>query len=109
MLDAMRHALIASFSKEATTKGYDKGLSIEEVFYLATMGGAKVMGLNQKVGSFEIGKEFDAVMVDVTDAIGGVNAPLEEDDSVRRIFDKFIMTGDDRNIVGVFVRGKSVR
>lgn len=108
MLDAMRHALIASFAREAATGGKDKGLSIEEVFYMATLGGATVMGLGDKTGSFMVGKDFDVVVVDVTDRMGGVNAPMEEGDSDRTMFDKFIMTGDDRNIVKVFVKGKVV-
>lgn len=108
ILDAMRHALIASFAKEAATNGSDKGLLIEEVFYLSTMGGARVMGLEDQIGSFEVGKQFDAVVVDVSSGRGGVNAPLEDEDSTRRMFDKFIMTGDDRNVAEVFVRGRRV-
>lgn len=108
ILDAMRHALIASFSREAQTRGADRGLSLDEVFYLGTMGGAKVMGVGDEVGSFEVGKQFDAVVVDMDSSRRGVNAPVEEEDSTRRVFDKFLMTGDDRNIVEVYIRGRKV-
>lgn len=107
ILDSMRHALIASFSREAADAD-EKGLSLEEVFYMATLGGAQVVGFGDEVGKFEVGRQFDAVVVDLRDARGGVNAPLQEHDSTRTMFDKFIMTGDDRNIVDVFVRGKKV-
>ncbi|KAK7422542.1 hypothetical protein QQX98_001564 [Neonectria punicea] len=106
ILDSMRHALIASFSREAASAGREKGLTLEEVFYLATMGGARVMGMDDRIGSFGVGKEFDAVVVDMNTATGGVNAPVEEEDEIRRVFDKFLMTGDDRNMVQVFVRGQ---
>ncbi|KAF7561509.1 hypothetical protein G7046_g2630 [Stylonectria norvegica] len=108
ILDAMRHALIASFAREATTSGKDKGLTIEEVFYLSTMGGARVLGLGDEIGSFEVGKQFDAVVVDLDVKRKGVNAPIEDEDSTKNMFHKFIMTGDDRNIARVFVKGRSV-
>ena len=38
-------------------------LSVEEVLYLATVGGAKCLGLESKIGTFEVGKEFDAQMI----------------------------------------------
>ncbi|KAF4462279.1 guanine deaminase [Fusarium albosuccineum] len=108
ILDSMRHALIASFAKEAETKGADRGLSLEEVFYLATMGGANVMGLGDEIGNFEVGKQFDAMVVDMDSSRRGVNAPIEEENSARTVFDKFLMTGDDRNIIQVYVKGRKV-
>ena len=38
--------------------------SHEQVFYLATQGGAEVLGLGAQVGNFEPGKYFDALIVD---------------------------------------------
>lgn len=116
MLDAMRHALIASFARDALCKkennehdgGNGDGLSIDEVFYMATLGGARVVGREEEIGSFGVGKKFDAVVVDMREERNGVNTPLEEGDSVRIMFDKFVMTGDDRNIVEVYVDGRRV-
>lgn len=109
MLNAMRHALVASFSREALyPHGEGSGLSLDEVVYMATLGGAKVTGLEDKIGNFEVGKQFDGLIVDMRDERGGVNAPIEDADSARTVLDKFIMTGDDRNLSHVFVRGKSV-
>ncbi|KAI7597045.1 Metallo-dependent hydrolase, partial [Hortaea werneckii] len=101
MLDAIRQALIASYSREASSKGKEPKLSIEEVFYLATQGGADVCGLGSQVGNFDKGKAFDALIID-TD-VDGVMAPREEHDSFRVIFEKFLLTGDDRDIREVFV------
>ena len=40
-------------------------LSVEETLYLATRGGAKALGLEKKVGGFEVGMEFDAQLIDL--------------------------------------------
>lgn len=108
ILNAMRHALVASFAREAHYEDKPKGLTIEEVFWMATVGGARVVGLGDQVGNFEVRKQFDAVIVDMRSERNGVNAPLLESDSERTMFDKFVMTGDDRNIASVFVKGKKV-
>ena len=40
-------------------------LTTAEAFYLATLGGAELLGIQETVGSFAPGKEFDAVLVDL--------------------------------------------
>jgi guanine deaminase len=109
MLDAMRQAMIASHAREVMSKGKDKGLSIDEVFGLATLGGARVCGLECEVGNFEAGKQFDAIVVGTLGDEQGVMTMVEEGDDLRTIFEKFIMTGDDRNMVEVYVRGRLVK
>jgi guanine deaminase len=109
ILDAMRQALVASYAREVSSEGEEKGLSIAEVFYLSTVGGANVCCLEDKIGTFEVGKEFDALLISAGDGVSGVMTMIEEEDSMRTIFDKFIMTGDDRNIDKVYVRGCSVK
>ena len=108
MLEVMKVAFLVSKAKQSETKGGDQALSLEECFFLATLGGARVYGLGDKVGSFEVGKEFDALIVsgDVED---GVMAPVEEEDGIYTIWEKFVMTGDDRNIVRVYVNGRVVK
>jgi guanine deaminase len=39
----------------------------------------------------------------------GVMCLVEEEDSIDVIFEKFLMTGDDRNIARVYVSGRSVK
>ncbi|PSR80002.1 hypothetical protein BD289DRAFT_374788 [Coniella lustricola] len=110
MLDAMRQALVAGHAREVMTEGKDKGLRLEEVFYMATLGGARVCSLGDKVGCFEVGKEFDACVVESGwNREQQVMAMVEEEDSLATVFEKFIMTGDDRNIRRVFVRGRQVK
>ncbi|KKA28461.1 hypothetical protein TD95_002574 [Thielaviopsis punctulata] len=98
MLMVIRQAMIAANAQEVFSHGKNKALSIDEVFYLATMGGAKVVGLDKTVGSFEVGKEFDAVWVTTTPSLKTAMTPREDDDSLRRVFEKYVMTGDDRNM-----------
>lgn len=116
MLDAMKQAFIVSNARNMLTKGTDEPLSLAEGFYLATLGGARVCGLEKQVGNFEIGKEFDALEIHTGELDGsglglglGVMSPVEEEDSILDVFEKFLMTGDDRNIVKVYVRGRSVK
>lgn len=123
MLDAMRNALITSYARHALYPKFEQGrggsvsedkgddketLSLEEVFYMATKGGANVVSLDEKIGQFAVGKEFDALVIDLRDERGGVNVPLDEDDSTQKMLEKFVMTGDDRNIAQVYVKGRLV-
>lgn len=43
-------------------------LSYSEIFYLATLGGARVLNLEDRIGNFTIQKEFDALIVDAAAA-----------------------------------------
>ncbi|KAJ3065160.1 hypothetical protein HK102_008016 [Quaeritorhiza haematococci] len=97
-------------------------LDYADAFYLATMGGAEVLGLKNQIGSFEVGKAFDAVLVDVwgdgdksnierwgsSGSSGEGGDGEEEVDSVEDLFQKFMNLGDDRNVVRVWVQGREV-
>lgn len=74
-------------------------LSTAELFYLATKGGGSFFG---KVGSFEEGYEFDALVIDDS-SIADVN-PRTIEERLQR----FIYIGDDRNIVDRYVAGKKI-
>lgn len=109
MLNAMRHALVASFARDhMNAGGGEAALSLDQVFHMATVGGAHVVGFGDRVGDFTVGKQFDALLVDLGESTGGVNTPLEAYDSHRTMVEKFIMTGDDRNITQVFIQGRRV-
>lgn len=109
ILDAMRQAMIASHAREVMSRGSDNGLSIDEVFCLATIGGAEVCGVADRIGNFEVGKEFDALVIGTRGSAQGIMTMVEEGDNLRTVFEKFIMTGDDRNILEVYVKGKLVK
>ncbi|KAH7906377.1 Metallo-dependent hydrolase [Hygrophoropsis aurantiaca] len=100
----------------------NKKLTIPTLLYLATLGGAHVCCLQDRVGSFEKGKAFDALLVSVRDetgnpAIWGVNGerdahfvPVHEKprDPLRDHLERFLFCGDDRNIRRVIVQGKVI-
>lgn len=89
----------ASNIKWVETNRVDKPLSTSELFYLATKGGGAFFG---KVGSFEEGYEFDALVVDDS------NLAIFKDLSLTERLQKFIYTGDDRNIKVRYVAGKEI-
>jgi guanine deaminase len=68
-------------------------LSLGEVLFLATLGGAQVCALQDKVGNFVVGKEFDALLID-PDAEGG-NVDIFEEDAKEwdRVLSKWAFNG----------------
>ncbi|GES82881.1 guanine deaminase [Rhizophagus clarus] len=82
-------------------------LTLPELTYLATMGGAELVNLDKIVGNFLIGKEFDALLID-PDAYKSPLDIFDDLDDVERIFEKFIFLGDERNLKSVYVKGKKV-
>ncbi|EGF84379.1 hypothetical protein BATDEDRAFT_8571 [Batrachochytrium dendrobatidis JAM81] len=111
LMDAMRQAIIASkvIHVNMDTTVYEP-LTFSEAFYLATLGGAKVMALEHTIGNFMPGKSFDALLIDTASPIPGVESGMDifAHDDAMSIFEKFIYLGDDRNIVTVFVQGHVV-
>jgi guanine deaminase len=68
--------------------------------------GAKVLGLEDRIGSFKVGKQFDAVVVTMGTAKGTVD--LFDHDSEEQMLEKFVYLGSEENIVGVYVNGRQV-
>lgn len=86
-------------------------LTVEEVLYLATRGGAAVMGLDEKVGAFKVGIEFDAQLVRLGQ-VGddGVNHSESNVDvfgweTWEEKIAKWLFNGDARSCKAVWVRG----
>jgi len=110
ILDAARQAIIASRcisfnEKDEQDRPYE-ALTIDEVFFLATQGGADVLGLGQAVGNFAPGKYMDAVIVDPKTEDGPLD--MFDGEHLHSAFEKFLFLGDDRNIEQVYVGGKRV-
>ncbi|KAF2133343.1 guanine deaminase [Dothidotthia symphoricarpi CBS 119687] len=92
-------------------------LSTEEALYLATRGGAAVVGLEDKVGAFEVGMEWDAQMISLGTANeeGCPDGAFEDGpvdvfgwENWTEKVEKWVYSGDDRNTVAVWVRGRLV-
>lgn len=75
-----------------------KFLSLSEAFWIATKSAGSFFG---KVGSFEPGYEFDALVID--------DSVLNFDDySLQERLERFVYVGDDRQILYRFCRGKLI-
>lgn len=123
ILENARQALLVSrhraMSVEDPERKEECKLSVAEVLYLATMGGAKVLNLSNKIGSFDVGKEFDAQLIDLSTKGSNVsifpwqkvtNDKIQPNGKDRikleNIVAKWLFNGDDRNVKSVWVRGK---
>ena len=86
-------------SKMQYQQNHDKAfLTLPEIFWIATKSAGSFFG---KVGSFEPGYEFDALVID--------DEVLHPDEySLLHRLERFIYLGDDRQILHRFCRGKEV-
>ncbi|XP_027134159.1 guanine deaminase [Larimichthys crocea] len=105
ILDAMRRALESSKVLTIQDPEHDT-LTFEEVFRLATLGGSQALSLDDQTGNFEVGKDFDALRVNVAAPGGPIDLIQSEEPKI--LLEKFLNLGDDRNIVQVFVAGRKV-
>lgn len=109
MLDAIRRAVMVS-NILSINKINTKTLTLKEVFRLATLGGSQALGLDKEIGNFEVGKEFDALLINpkASDSPIDVFSGDLVGDISEAIIQKFLYLGDDRNIEEVYVCGKQV-
>ena len=95
MLRVMQYAIQVSKLNYAQTHGEMPFLSLSEVFYLATKGGGSFFG---KVGAFEPGYEFDALLIDDR-SLNFAHSTLPQR------LERYIYLGDDRDIKRRYCRG----
>lgn len=80
-----------------------------EVFHLATQGGADALGKSLTLGSLDVGKEADFVILDPSRIMPfGRETHWDADMSGEQILSLLVYRGDDRAVVETFVRGRSV-
>ncbi|EPS39199.1 hypothetical protein H072_7002 [Dactylellina haptotyla CBS 200.50] len=127
MLDNMRTAILqdrvdsfatvnrASDVTETDVTAENWIMDFKYAFHLATASGAKALGLDDMIGKFEEGMNWDAVELDLAMdeyEIGGGGVDRRQrftrfgDESIAELFEKWVTTGDDRNIRAVWVNGK---
>ncbi|CAR28931.1 ZYRO0F15290p [Zygosaccharomyces rouxii] len=125
ILACARQALLVSRhlamkEKEEHDKEHVK-LTVADALYLATLGGARALAMDQTLGSFEVGKQFDTQLVDIESQGSNVDvfhwqksnfSPLKSTvlapPSIAQedILAKWFFNGDDRNVIRVWVGGK---
>lgn len=106
ILDSMRSA--SNVSRHLVIHKRDPSLKLcfEEIVFLGTMGGAQVCDMQDKIGNFEPGKQFDALVVDVG-LKDNINIRGWEHDDLALV-KKWVFMGDDRSIRLVYVNGRLV-
>ncbi|XP_055128231.1 guanine deaminase isoform X3 [Symphalangus syndactylus] len=109
MLDAIRRAVMVS-NILLINKVNEKSLTLKEVFRLATLGGSQALGLDGEIGNFEVGKEFDAILINPKASDSPIDLFYGDffGDISEAVIQKFLYLGDDRNIEEVYVGGKQV-
>lgn len=122
ILEMVRHAIWVS-RHVAMAKGDHYKLSVEEALYLATRGGAEVVGLSDSIGAFEVGMQWDAQMVELDEVPGDDNNPEHQDllpsdmggvdifgwESWEDKIHKWAFNGTDKNTQAVWVGGRLVQ
>lgn len=96
----MQYAVQMSKLQYALSDGELPFLTLSEVFFMATKAGGSFFG---KVGSFETGYAFDALVIDDA-TINGIGMPA----NCQQRLERFIYLGDDRQILYRFCQGKEI-
>ncbi|KAI8330477.1 guanine deaminase [Chlamydoabsidia padenii] len=104
MLNSIRQAVVSS------SYWQDQGLQVDwkMALYMATLGGAELIGLGNVIGSFGESKQLDALVIDVATDDSPLDLLWENTESVDLLVEKFINLGDDRCIVDIIVAGNYV-
>ena len=86
----------------------DRALDFRGALYLSTRGSAEVCSLEDTVGGFDIGLDFDALRIRM-DGDAKKATHLFGFETMEDIVHKFVFIGDDRNISQVFVKGRCIK
>lgn len=96
---------MAEAYKVSQLKG--NSLSPQDGFYMATLGGAEVLGLDDNIGNFNAGKEADFIVID-----GGriplLKRRLATAKSMIDVLFALMILGDDRIIEHCYILGKDM-
>ncbi len=82
-------------------------LSAYQALYLATLGGAKALYLDDKIGNFAVGKEADFVVLDL-ESTPLITRRMKAAQSIEEQLFALMILGDDRAIKATYVMGELV-
>ncbi len=105
----MRSAIESQRARSFYEKG-TRNLKPAEAFHLATQAGADVIGYGAQIGSLEVGKEADLVVLDMDKLIpyGGNTGPRPPELSAQDIVALCIYRGGAHATAATYVRGRKV-
>ena len=87
----------------------------KESIYLATLGGARALNRDQYLGNFQIGKSFDAQLIQVDETEEGSEIDLFEETykdgtiPTELLMEKWWCNGSSKDRKGVWVAGRKLR
>ena len=76
-------------------------LSVHDLFRLATTGGAKVLGLHERIGTLEPGMDADFVFL-----APKIDVNAKECYAIEDVLSALVFRGDDRDVQAAYVRGR---
>ncbi|MEL7185666.1 MAG: guanine deaminase [Pseudomonadota bacterium] len=83
----------------------EQALPAERALWLATLGAAEALYLDDELGNFAVGKEADFIVVDPNAASITARRCAEADSIAERLF-ALLALGDDRNVAATYVAGE---
>lgn len=118
ILGVIKNSILVSHHVSITSNK-NENISINDAIYMATQGGAKAVGMPDIIGTFDIGKKFDAQLINVGGSTSSIdifewqipqhdeNLELKEKKMVD-LLGKWVFCGDDRNCCLVWCNGRLV-
>lgn len=79
----------------------EKRINAKDVIKMATINGAKLLGLENKTGSIEVGKKADIIIVDISDELDNVKMLPNVD-----IVSNLVYNADGKNVDTTIVNGQ---
>lgn len=94
---------MAEAYKVCQLKGFN--FSPLHAFYMATLGGADSLNLDDKIGNFNTGKEADFIVIDPA-ASPLLKRRSQQTESVEELLFTLMILGDDRHIEATYIAGR---
>lgn len=79
----------------------EEKVSAKDVIKMATINGAKILGMEDKIGSLEEGKKADIIIVDISKSLDNIKMIPNND-----IISNLVYNTDGRNVATTIVNGK---
>ena len=91
-LDMFYHMKMANYMQ------LDYSLEVEELFYLATLGNAKVLSKDDIIGTIETGKKADLLVMDIN-----------PDQNIKELLSELIFVKGKESVEEVYINGRKVK